>query len=169
MKKNHPLVALALLWFGMLFASTAGAQGLKVGVVDVSRLVNESPQTERAGQRMESRFSDRKEALQAQADALRNDVERLKRDGEVMSEEARQELEASIREQQRQLQLAQSQYNADVAQAEQQELSELRDAIRNAIQAFAKEQDYDLILGDAVLYAIDTMDVTDEILSRLSQ
>lgn len=173
MKNNYRVLVLTLLWCGLLYAGAASAQdsteGLKVGVVDLARLVNDSPQAERAKQRMESRFSSRREKLQTRSEALRNDIERLKRDGAVMSQEAREELEAAIREQQRQLQLAQSKYNDDVAQAEQEEFTELRDAIRDAIQTFAGKQNYDLILGDSVLYATEAIDVTDEILSRLSE
>ncbi len=167
MKRSYWIYSLALLWAGLLVTGTASAQDLKIGVVDLGLLINDSPQATRAEQSMESQFSARKEELQAQAETLRGDVERLKRDGAVMSPEARSKLENSIRDQQRQLQMGQGKYNDDVAQAEQKEFADLRDIIRDAIAAFADAQGYDLILGDSVLHATDAVDVTDEVLAHL--
>ncbi len=167
MKKSYWLRSLTLLCAGMFAAGAASAQNLKIGVVDLARLIDDSPQAERAEQSMESQFLARKEELQARAETLRQDVERLDRDGAVMSDETRTELENAIRDQQRQLQMRQGKYNDDVAQAEQNEFAELRDVIRQAIAAFADAQNYDLILGDSVLHATDAVDVTDEVLARL--
>ncbi|MES1944175.1 outer membrane chaperone Skp (OmpH)-like protein [Salinisphaera sp. PC39] len=158
----------AVLLAGLGLAMPAAAQqDLKIGVVNLARLVTESPQAQRARQNMEGQFASRMEELQERREKLQSDVERLKRDGSVMSDEARQKLEDSIRDQQRRLRLAQEEYNEDVQRAEQQEMQELRQDIREVIDTYAREQGYDLIVGDGILYAGERVDLTDKVLARL--
>lgn len=166
MRLTSKLWALSVL-IVVLVSAPAAAQDLKIGVVNLSQLVSQSPQAQRARSSMEEQFAERKETLQNKREQLQEDVQRLKRDGSVMSEEARQELEESIRDQQRQLKLEQSEYNDDVKSAEQKELQALREEIRNVIQQYADDHNYDLIVGQGVLYATDQINVTGRVLQRL--
>lgn len=159
--------AAALLASLGLAMPAAAQQDLKIGVVNLARLVTESPQAQRARQNMEGQFASRMEELQERREKLQADVERLKRDGSVMSDEARQKLEDSIRDQQRRLRLAQEEYNEDVQRAEQEEMQALRQDIRDVIDTYAREQGYDLIVGDGILYAGERVDLTDKVLARL--
>ena len=118
---------------------------------------------------MAKQFAKRKNELEAASESLRQDMERLNRDGSVMSEDDRARLQTRIRERQRELQMRQGQYNDDVAEAEQKEFKRMRADIRGVIDAYAREQGFDLMLGDGVLYATEAIDVTDEILDRLKQ
>lgn len=165
--KRIAIAAMAAAVLGMAVPASAQDQDLKIGVVNLGRLVTESPQAERARKNMEGQFAGRMEELKEQREKLQSDVERLKRDGAVMSEEARQKLEDSIRSQQRRLQMAQEEYNEDVQRAEQSEMQDLRDDIRAVIDEFARSEGYDLIIGDGILYAGDKVDLTSQVLSRL--
>lgn len=165
--KRIAIAAMAAAVLGMALPASAQDQDLKIGVVNLGRLVTESPQAERARKNMEGQFAGRMEELKEQREKLQSDVDRLKRDGAVMSEEARQKLEDSIRSQQRRLQRAQEEYNEDVQRAEQSEMQELRDDIRTVIDEFARSEGYDLIIGDGILYAGEKVDLTGQVLSRL--
>lgn len=165
--KRIAIAAMAAAVLGMAMPVSAQDQDLKIGVVNLGRLVTESPQAERARKNMEGQFAGRMEELKEQREKLQSDVERLKRDGAVMSEEARQKLEDSIRSQQRRLQRAQEEYNEDVQRAEQSEMQELREDIRAVIDEFARSEGYDLIIGDGILYAGEKVDLTGQVLSRL--
>lgn len=165
--KRIAIAAMAAAVLGMALPASAQNQDLKIGVVNLGRLVTESPQAERARKNMEGQFAGRMEELKEQREKLQSDVDRLKRDGAVMSEEARQKLEDSIRSQQRRLQRAQEEYNEDVQRAEQSEMQELRDDIRAVIDEFARSEGYDLIIGDGILYAGEKVDLTGQVLSRL--
>jgi outer membrane protein len=48
-----------------------------------------------------------------------------------------------------------------------EELSKLQKQIFDVIQTVAKEDDYDLILTDGVVWASEKIDITDDILKRL--
>lgn len=142
---------------------------LRIGVVDVSRVVKESPQASRAKSSMAIQFARRKNELEAESDALRQDSDRLSQDGPVMSDGDRDELQNDIRDRRRELQMQRSKYNDDVADAERKEFEQMREDILDVINQYARDNDYDLILGDGVLYTSDTVDVTDEILAELEE
>lgn len=140
---------------------------LRIGVVDLARLIKSSPQAKHARTSMAKQFAKRKNALEAASEALQQDMDRLKDDGASMDEDERKTLQTSIRDRQRKLQMRQSEYNDDVTDAEQAEFDAMRDDLRSVIDNYARTNDYDLILGDGVLYSTDAVDVTDEILAEL--
>lgn len=165
--KYKLLAPFALAVAAVAMTLPAQAADLKIGVVNLARLVVSSPQARRARESMESKFTARKEELESKQETFRSDVERLKRDGQVMSQSAREKLEGQIRDQQRRLKLMQDEYNEDVTLAEKKEMDSLREDIRAVIDQFAQDRGYDLIVGDAILYASDQVDVTDQVLERL--
>lgn len=148
-------------------AMPASAQDVKIGVVNWTRLLVESPQAERVRNSMQGQFASRMESLQQQQEQLQADVDRLKRDGSVMSEEARRKLDDSIRDQQRRLRLAQEEYSEDVQRAQQEEMQALQQEVLQVINDYAADQDYDLIVGEGYLYASDKINITDTVLTLL--
>ncbi|HET7313680.1 OmpH family outer membrane protein [Salinisphaera sp.] len=166
-------LALATVLAVVLAPTAAEAQPTRpppiIGVVDLDRLISESPQAKKARQNMAERFAKRKNALEKASDALQSEVDRLKKHSETMSDEARDRLVSKIRDDKNQLQLKQAQYNGDVSDAEQKELDHMRSNLRQVIDRYAKQNGYDLIVGDSVLYASDTVNITDAILNRLQQ
>ncbi|WP_084623436.1 OmpH family outer membrane protein [Salinisphaera shabanensis] len=165
------VVAFALAFAAPLRAAgtsaETGSEILRIGVVDVSRVVNESPQAARAKSSMATQFAKRKNDLEAKSNALRQDMDRLAQDGAVMSDGDRDKLQSAIRDRQRELQLERSKYNDDVSDAEHKEFEQMRADILDIIDQYADDNGYDLILGDGVLYSSEAVDVTDEILAEL--
>lgn len=150
-----------------LMSSTVAAQDLKIGVINLARLVSQSPQAQDIRQNMSEQFAARRKALQEKMQALKADIKRLKRDGSVMSKAARKELKESIKDQRRVLEIKKSNYQDDVRAAKRQALMKLRKEIAGAINQFATNYNYDMILGQGVLYANDTVNVTDKLLQLL--
>lgn len=160
-------MALTLAIAAMTATVPAAAQDIKIGVVNYAQLVLQSPQAQRVREKIQEQFSARQEELQAKQEELEADVERLQRDGSVMSAEASQQLQDSIRERQRRLQFEQSEYQEDVEKVRQRELEALHVDVQTAVRSFAEEQNYDVIVGEGVLYATDQVNVTGQILQRL--
>ena len=169
--RRIPFWLVAVVVAMTLMAGVADAQPTrpppKIGVVDLDRLVRESPQAQKAKKNMAERFAKRKNALEKASDELQSEMDRLKNNSESMSDEERERLSSKIRDDKHQLQLKQSQYNDDVSDAEQKELDHMRSDLRQVIDDYAKNNGYDLIMGDSVLYASDSVNITDAILQRL--
>lgn len=141
----------------------------KIGVVDLTRLVNESPQAQQAKDNMAQQFAQRKNALEKTADDLQTQMDRLKESADKMTDVQRDKLSSEVRDSQHELALKQSRYNDDVSDAESQELKRLRSDLRSEITAYAKAHGYDVILGDSVLYADPGINITDDVLARLKK
>ena len=63
----------------------------------------------------------------------------------------------------------QSDFQADVNTQRNQELGKLQQAILKAVQEFAKNEKYNLIIGEGAFYADDTVDVTNQVLNQLQK
>ena len=114
---------LSMLTCGLLLAAglSAGvaAQDLKIGVVNIARLLDQSPQAKVAMEALQDEFAPRQREIVAQQKELREKEERLQRDGAVMGEDERNSLERDVRDERRDLARRQNEYVEDLEPAPQ--------------------------------------------------
>lgn len=158
--------ACVVLAAGMLSAQAAIAE-VKVGFVNVAKVLELAPQAEAARNRIEREFAPKdRELLQQQKD-VRGLEDRLVKNAAVLSEAERQRQEAEIRASKRDLRRAQDEFREDLNLRRSQELSKLQQKVTEVIQTLAKAENYDLIVSDGVIFAGQRVDITDMILERL--
>jgi len=139
-----------------------------MGIVDLQRLVVESPQGKSLQESMRAEFAPRQRTLQAQEQTLKSKQEKLQKDGATMSEEQRVRAEKELRDSARDLQRAEGEFNDDVTAKRNEELSRLQRTLLEEVRGYAKAQSYDVILsGEAAVYATPAYDITPAILSAL--
>jgi outer membrane protein len=158
---------LALLFAALaLFAGPAPAQApaaLRIGYVDMKRLLDNAPQVVAGRRKLEREFAARDAALQdderraaalrarkagasgAEGDALQRELDALERSIRRNREAMRTELKARS----------------------DQELDRSWREINDAVVEFARGEGYDLIVPSPVIYASPNVDVTERILERL--
>lgn len=146
---------------------SAGA--LKIGAVNPARISSEAPQADYARERLEREFAPRDQELSALKQDLAAMEERLSRDGAVMSDSQRRDLERQIVAQQREIRRAQEEFREDFNIRRNEELVKLQRRIVETIQTFAKQNGFDLIVSDGVIYASSQVDITDRIIQLLGQ
>ena len=162
MMRRHGWLAVAVVWAG-----AAAAADLKVGFVDVSRVLDQSPQAEEARERIQAEFAPiDQEVLRMQRD-LRVLEEQLVRDGAVMANAERMRLEREVLSRKRDLRRSQEEFREDLNLRRNQELQKLQRQVVLAIRAMAKSEDYDLVISDGVLFASERVDITRTVLERL--
>jgi outer membrane protein len=154
-------VAVAILAAAPAWAET------KIGVVDMVKLVSEAPQAKAAQKKIESEFEPRRKELVALQKRIKELEERMRRDSAVMSDEEAQKLKRELVTKKRELERANDDFQEDLNLRNNEILTQLQNEVYDAMNAMAKEQKYDLILGQGVLYSSDAMDVTDKILEKL--
>lgn len=155
-----------VLAVGAFAAPTASAE-VKVGFVNVAKVLELAPQAEAARNRIEKEFAPKdRELLQQQKD-VRSLEDRLVKNAAVLSEAERQRNETEIRATKRELRRAQDEFREDLNLRRSQELSKLQQKVTEVIQVLAKAEKYDLIVSDGVIYAGKRVDITDKILERL--
>ena len=150
-------------------ASGAHAQGnLKIGVINLGRVVEGSPQYAAAKKKIDDEFGPRQRDLEAMAQKLRTQQETLQRDAPVMSETERANLERQLRDGQRDLERTRNEVVEDFNLRQNEEIGLLqRDIILQARQ-YAIEQKFDLLLADqTVVFASTAVDITDAVIAVL--
>ena len=140
----------------------------KIGVVDATRLLEESPQGKAMGEAMRAEFAPRQRTLQAQEQALKAKQEKLQKDGATMTEDQRGRAEKELRDGMRDFERARGELQDDATARRNEEFSRLQRTIVEEVRTYGKAQSFDLILsGEGVIYSTSTTDITPAILSAL--
>jgi outer membrane protein len=150
-----------------LFAGVARAD-LKIGFVDLAKLSENAPQIISAQGKIDAEFSSREKELVALQRKISKMEEELSTNGAVMSESERSSKERDILGKRRDLKRSQDEFRDDLNIRKNEILKQVNVEIGNVIEKFAKEEKYDLIIAQGVMYAGERVDITDLILKRLS-
>jgi outer membrane protein len=167
-KKITPLLVL-LSAVSLLSPSMAAAQAakqLKIGFVNVQRLLIESPQANAANRALENEFAPRQRDLQAKQKAFKDRADKFQKDGAVMGADERRNAENDLRKDERELQRQIEELREDLNNRKNEELGKLRINVLRQIEGFAKQGGYDLIVSDG-LYVSPALDVTSQVLQGL--
>lgn len=162
------MVRVFILILGLFLTFGLQAAELKVGFVNVPRLLEKAPQAEAAKKELEKEFSPRDKRLVAEQKDIQQMEEKLNRDAAVMNESERNKLERDILNKRREFKRAQEEFTEDFNVRRNEELGKLQRHVFDAIRALAKEEKYDLLLTDGVVYASEQIDVTAKVQQKLA-
>lgn len=145
----------------------ANAQELKIGFVDTARLLKDAPQADMARKKLEHEFAPRDEKIVNMQKRLKSLDDRQNRDIAVMSSATRRKLERDMIELKRDIKRAKEEFTEDFNLRRNEELTKLQKLITQMTVAIAKEDGYDIVLSDSVLYTSKRVDITDKILEKM--
>ncbi len=140
---------------------------LKIAVVDYGRLVEESPQAKVALDQIRNEFTPRQRDVQQQEASLKAKEDKLEKDGATMTPEQRSRVEKDLRDGARDLARKKSEVQDDFNARRNEEMSRLQRTLIEEVRAYAKAQNFDLVIADGVIYSVPTLDITPAILSSL--
>ncbi len=165
------LVSLALACAVLLLAGPVVAEPVKIGYVDIQRVIDESTIGLRANAKLRKDFERRAAELKNMEKELEQVRLELDSKGSVMSAERRRQLEEEFRRDRRDFKRADRDNSEEFNIKRKQLLIGILPKIVKAVQAIGKEQAYTLILQnkpDILLYLTDRVDVTSEVIARLN-
>jgi outer membrane protein len=139
---------------------------IKVGYVDFVRLVQESPQFKAMRDALMADFGPKQRDLQSQGQALKARAEKLQKDAPTMTDDQKSRAEQELRELDRSLQRKGQDLQDEANARNKEEMTKLQNKLASEVQAFAKAQNYDLVVTDAIYYTQST-DLTPQILASL--
>jgi outer membrane protein len=143
------------------------ADGTKIGVVDLQKIMQTSSQMKEIQQKLEKEFKPRRDQLVTMEDGLKKDMEKFKRDSVIMSPAQKKEMEKKIITTQQTFERQGQQYQQELSTAHNEAMEELYSKIRVTIADVAAKK-YDLIVQkDAVPYSADALDITDLVLKKI--
>lgn len=151
----------------ILLAGAAQAQGdLRVGYVDMKRLLDNAPQVVEARAQIDREFRPRNEALLTDEAHLER-LETQHADGAALTTEQRFELERDIRNLRRSIDRRREDLSDEIHFRMNAERKAIEEEIEIAVRTVARQGGYDLVLSSPVAYASDSIDITDQILEFL--
>lgn len=143
------------------------AADMSVGFVDTARVLKQAPQADVARKKLESEFAPRDKQVVDMRKKLKSMEDELAKDASIMSEQVRKKKERAIISQKRDIKRASEEFNEDLNIRRNEELVKLQKLVYEVIISLAKDENYDVILGDNVMFASKRVDVTDKVLKRL--
>lgn len=157
------------LVLGCMLASTyVLADNPRIGVVDLQKIMQNSPQMKEIQANLEKTFKGRRDRLVAMEDSLKKDMEEFKKDSAVLSQEKRKVLEEKIIAQQQKLEQEGQQYQQELNAANNEAMEGFYNKIKAAIAKVAKNDKYDLVFQkDAAPFSQDALDVTSKVMKEI--
>lgn len=161
-------IALVLNIFILSLAtSTASAEDYKLGAVNAIRVLEQSPQAEAAKKKIEQEFAGRDRELVAEQKKMKEMEDRLNKDGAIMSESERRSLEREIISKKRDLRRSQEEFREDLNFRRNEEFAKIQKEIVETIQEVAKENGYDIVLSEGVIFASKKADMSSLVIDKL--
>lgn len=170
MKTNQRVIkGFALLILGLTFSLSALAENPSIAFVNTPQVLEQAPQAEAVRQTLQNEFSTRDAELVSEQKKLKELEEKMARESLTMSQEQQRKLEREILGQKRELKRSRDEFAEDFNIRRNEELAKMQREIALSIVALAKEEGYDLILENGVIYASGKVDITDRVIERLKQ
>jgi outer membrane protein len=161
------LVAAAAHAQGTTPPAPAAAAPIRIGVINVERLVQESALGKEAFNRVKKLNEGKKEEADKLSKELRDMEQKLADQGSAMADDKREALQKSYQEKAIAFKRFQDDANRDLEAAQKKELSELERRVFPVINQVGKEKGYTVIFNkfqSGLVYADEGVDVTDEVL-----
>ncbi len=160
------------LLFALLLSCASlavSAQDMKIGYVNSERVLREAEPAKRAQAKLEAEFGKREKDLNDQNNALRAKAEKLDKDSPTLSEAEKTRRQRELVEEDRDLQRKHREFQEDLTQRKNEELSSVAERANRAIKAIGDAEKYDMILQDQlVIYFSPRVDITKKVIDALN-
>jgi len=164
-KLLHSVLAAGLA----LGVASAAAAELKVGYVQVDKILQEAPQTSESGKKLEREFNPRTQELDRMQKQIKEQESALDKDALTMTETDRRNRERDVQNLKIEFQRKQRELREDINLRKNEELSALQDRINKAVTSVAETEGYDMVIYSGVAYASKKVDITDKVLKILGK
>ena len=148
------------------FAAAPALASSKIGFVNTEKLLREAPLSVAAQKKLEREFAARDQELQKLAKQARDLQAQLDKDGVTMSDSERKAKERDLGNLNRDLQRQGREFREDLNLRRNEELGQIQERARKAIQDIAKSEKFDLIIEQAV-YVDPKSDITERVMKAL--
>ena len=151
------------------FAVNVNSAELKIGYVQVDKILQEAPQTAESGKKLEKEFAPRSQELERMQKQIKDIETSIDKDALTMSEADRKNKERDASNLKIDFQRKQRELREDVNLRKNEELGALQDRINKAVTAVSEAEAYDLVVYGGVAYANKKIDITYKVLKSLGK
>jgi outer membrane protein len=151
------------------FTLSAQSAEIKVGYVQVDKILQEAPQTAESSKKLEREFSPRSQELDRMTKQIKELETVLDKEGLTISEADRRAKERDVQNIKIEFQRKQRELREDINLRKNEELGGLQDRINKAVQTVSEAEGYDLVVYSGVAFASKKIDITDKVLKVLGK
>jgi len=153
-----------------LFLSSLSAYAdLKVGYVEVQKILQEAPQTIEINKKLEKEFNVRSDKLKTDIKTLNDRQTAFNKDSLTMKDSEKESKAKGLDQLRIDNQRKDRELKEDFNIRKNEELAALQDQVNKAVTSVAKAEGYDLVVYNGVAYANEKIDITDKILKSLGK
>ena len=157
---------IALVLFLIFNTSIASAE-VKIGFVEIQKILKGAPQTVAANKKLEKEFTKRTAKLKKVVKKINAKETAFKKDSMTMSEADRIKKQKEIQGLKIDAQRTEREVREDIDLRRREEIAKVQKQVNIAVEKVAKEQNYDLVLYQGVAYAGKKVDITDIVIKAL--
>jgi len=159
------LVACAAIGVLFAFGTTGWGQELKIGFVDLQKLVAKSKKAQQQQGKLSKWVEEKQKGLESKRKELQDLQERLQKQGPMLKEETRNALIKELGLKEMEYKMSEKEAQSQL-QSEQRELDEIfKKDLSKIVSEVRVQKKLSLVLNSLALFAADdTMDVTDEVI-----
>lgn len=154
-----------------LFAGTSLAEGIKIAVIDVNKVLNQSEAGKAAKKKMEARYAELKKNIDAKQEEVKKLKEEIDKQKVMIGKEKLKEKEDALQVKFNELRKLTQEGEREM-QGRQGELTrEVLKQIEAQIDSVVKAEKYDLVLerSAGVVHAVDSLDITPRVLELVNK
>ncbi len=155
---------------GLMTSAVHGqAQEIRVGYVNVVKVIEQAPQGDAALKKLESEFGPRDRQLRATRTKIKKLEDELEKNELVLADSERRQKDRELRDLRRKLKRETQEFQEDYSIRRNEELRALEKIVHSVIVDIAKSEKYELIIHQGVVYAGDQIDITEKVLKKLDK
>jgi len=170
LKKVIKTMVMGVAATGILLASSAMAADQKIAVVNFQEVMQKLPQTAALMQSLELEFKDDKVIITQLEKDIKYYQEKLQRDGSLMSEKEKTELDVKVKSLYQEYQVKGKALQEKAAQRQNEETNKIIALVRQAVDKLSLKEDYDLVLSQqGVVYSKPDSNITELVIESVSK
>ncbi len=157
---------IVLILFLIFNVSIVSAE-VKIGFVEIQKILKGAPQTVAANKKLEKEFTKRTAKLKKTVKEINSKEKAFKKNSMTMSETERAKKQREIQALKIEAQRTEREVREDIDLRRREEIAKVQKQVNIAVEKVAKEQNYDLVLYQGVAYAGKKVDITDIVIKAL--
>lgn len=167
---NKWIKSLSAALLGMIVVAGAQAADTKIAIVDMERALFQSEGAKNSFKQVEEQFGDDLVKIKNLEKGIKDDQQKLQKDGAIMSDDEQRKIRNNIKENQSEFQF----YAGKLQQAETQWRQQFFRAnlprIQEILKKLIEEEKVDMVLnGQAVIHVTPELDLTKKLLIKLNE
>lgn len=170
MLKNFISGGIILLF--LLPAVAYGQNKVKIGYVDMQRVLNEVEDGARAKERLKKEFNEKQAQLDKKQEELKKKKDEYDKQSLVLKEDARRQKQQELQQDFIELQQLYAKLQKELSENELGLTKEIFDKAQAIVAEIAQKEGFTLILDKAegrILFALPSMDLTNEVIRKYNE